>query len=133
MKALVEAESYDGPSMVIAYCPCINQGIMAGMGKAQEEEKLAVESGYWPLYRYNPTLKAEGKNPFILDSKKPDGSLNKFLEGEIRYASLKRMFPEEAEKLHTMLIDQVNQRYEELALMADPTIVCKTDEPAESE
>ena len=64
IKALVEAESYDGPSLIIAYCPCINQGIMAGMGKAQEEEKLAVQSGYWPLYRYNPTLKAEGKNLF---------------------------------------------------------------------
>jgi len=133
MKALVEAESYDGPSLVIAYCPCINQGIMAGMGKAQEEEKLAVQSGYWPLYRYNPTLKAEGKNPFILDSKKPDGSLKQFLDGEIRYASLKRTFPEEAEKLHTLLIEQFNQRYEELALMADPTSICKTDEPAATE
>jgi len=103
------------------------------MGKAQEEEKLAVQSGYWPLYRYNPTLKAEGKNPFILDSKKPDGSLKQFLDGEIRYASLKRTFPEEAEKLHTLLIEQFNQRYEELALMADPTSICKTDEPAATE
>ncbi len=133
MKALVEAESYDGPSLIIAYCPCINQGIMAGMGKAQEQEKLAVQSGYWPLYRYNPALKAEGKNPFILDSKKPDGSLKQYLEGEIRYASLTRTFPEEAEKLHTMLIEQFNQRYEELALMADPTLVCKTDEADKSD
>jgi len=90
LKALVEAESYDGPSMVIAYAPCINQGIMAGMGKAQEEAKLAVQSGYWPLYRYDPRLKGEGKNPFILDSKKPDGSLKQFMDGEIRYASRKR-------------------------------------------
>jgi pyruvate-ferredoxin/flavodoxin oxidoreductase len=133
MKALVEAESYDGPSMVIAYSPCINQGIMAGMGKAQEEAKLAVQSGYWPLYRYDPRLKGEGKNPFILDSKKPDGSLKQFMDGEIRYASLKRTYPEEAERLHTLLIEQFNQRYEELALLADPTIVCKTEEPAESE
>ncbi len=133
MKALVEAESYDGPSLIIAYCPCINQGIMAGMGKAQEQEKLAVQSGYWPLYRYNPALKAEGKNPFILDSKKPDGSLKQYLEGEIRYASLTRTFPEEAERLHTMLIEQFNQRYEELALMADPTLVCKTDEADKSD
>ncbi len=133
MKALVEAESYDGPSLIIAYCPCINQGIMAGMGKAQEQEKLAVQSGYWPLYRYNPALKAEGKNPFILDSKKPDGSLKQYLEGEIRYASLTRTFPEEAERLHTMLIEQFNQRYEELALMADPTLVCKTDEAEKSD
>ena len=97
----------------------------------QEEEKLAVQSGYWPLYRYNPALKAEGKNPFILDSKKPDGSLKEFLAGEIRYASLQRTFPEEAERLHTTLVDQFNKRYEELALMADPTLVCKQEEPVE--
>jgi len=131
LKALVEAEAYDGPSLVIAYCPCINQGIKAGMGKAQEEEKLAVQSGYWPLYRYNPALKAEGKNPFTLDSKKPDGSLQQFLEGEIRYASLQRTFPAEAEKLQALLVDQFNKRYEELALMADPTLVCKTEAPVE--
>jgi pyruvate-ferredoxin/flavodoxin oxidoreductase len=133
MKALVEAESYDGPSVIIAYSPCINQGIMAGMGKAQEEAKLAVQSGYWPLYRYDPRLKAEGKNPFQLDSKKPDGSLKQFMDGEIRYASLKRTYPEEAERLHAMLVEQFNQRYEELALLADPTIVCKTEESAETE
>jgi pyruvate-ferredoxin/flavodoxin oxidoreductase len=131
MKALVEAESYDGPSLILAYSPCINQGIMVGMGKSQEEEKLAVQSGYWPLYRYNPVLKAEGKNPFILDSKKPDGTLQKFLEGEIRYASLKRTFPEEAKRLHAELEEQFNQRYDELALMADPMLVCKEEEPVE--
>jgi pyruvate-ferredoxin/flavodoxin oxidoreductase len=133
MKALLEAESYDGPSMIIGYSPCINQGIMAGMGKAQEEAKLAVDSGYWPLYRYDPRLKVEGKNPFILDSKKPDGSLKKFMDGEIRYASLKRTYPEEAKRLHALLIEQFNQRYEELALMADPTLVCKTEETGQSE
>ncbi|MGB5746000.1 MAG: pyruvate:ferredoxin (flavodoxin) oxidoreductase [Desulfobacterales bacterium] len=132
LKALVEAESYDGPSLIIAYAPCINQGIMAGMGKAQEEAKLAVESGYWPLYRYDPRLKDEGKNPFILDSKKPDGSLKKFMDGEIRYASLKRTYPEEAERLHALLIEQFDKRYEELALLADPMSVCKTEEPVES-
>ena len=131
MKAILEAESYDGPSMILAYSPCINQGILAGMGKSQEEEKLAVQSGYWPLYRYNPALKAQGENPFILDSKKPDGSLRKFLEGEIRYASLTRTFPEEAEKLHAALEEQFNARYEDLALMADPTLVCKEPEPEE--
>jgi pyruvate-ferredoxin/flavodoxin oxidoreductase len=133
MKAFLEAESYDGPAIILAYSPCINQGILAGMGKSQEEEKLAVQSGYWPLYRYNPRLKAEGKNPFILDSKKPDGSLRKFLEGEIRYASLKRTFPAEADRLHAELEEQFNARYEELALMADPTRVCQepeTEEPA---
>ncbi len=133
IKALVEAESYDGPSVIIAYSPCINQGIMAGMGKSQEESKLAVQSGYWPLYRYDPRLKAEGKNPFQLDSKKPDGSLKKFMEGEIRYASLKRTYPEEAERLHALLVEQFDKRYEELALMADPTLVCKTEEGGETE
>ncbi len=131
MKAILEAESYDGPSMILAYSPCINQGILAGMGKSQEEEKLAVQSGYWPLYRYNPALKGQGENPFVLDSKKPDGSLRKFLEGEIRYASLTRTFPEEAEKLHSALEEQFNARYEDLALMADPTLVCKEPEPEE--
>ena len=136
MKAILEAESYDGPSIILAYSPCINQGIMAGMGKSQEEEKLAVQSGYWPLYRYNPTLKVQGENPFILDSKKPDGSLPKFLDGEIRFASLKRTFPEEADKLQAELVDQFNTRYEELALMADPTSVCPeppAEEPAADE
>jgi pyruvate-ferredoxin/flavodoxin oxidoreductase len=131
MKAIVEAESYDGPSLILAYSPCINQGIMVGMGKTQEEEKLAVQSGYWPLYRYNPSLKAAGENPFTLDSKKPDGTLQSFLEGEIRYASLKRTFPEEAQRLHAELEEQFNQRYEDLALMADPTRVCKQEEPVE--
>jgi pyruvate-ferredoxin/flavodoxin oxidoreductase len=136
LKAMVEAESYDGPSIILAYAPCINQGILAGMGKSQEEEKLAVQSGYWPLYRYNPALKAEGKNPFILDSKKPDGTLRKFLEGEIRYASLKRTFPKEADRLHAKLEEQFNARYEHLALMADPTLVCKepeAEQPASAE
>ncbi len=130
VKALVEAENYPGPSLILAYSPCINQGILAGMGKSQEEEKLAVQCGYWPLYRYNPALKAEGKNPFTLDSKKPDGSLRQFLQGEIRYGSLMRTFPAEAERLHAMLEEQFNRRYEELALMADPTLVCKQDETA---
>ncbi|MGD2099086.1 MAG: pyruvate:ferredoxin (flavodoxin) oxidoreductase [Desulfobacterales bacterium] len=136
MKAFLEAESYDGPSIILAYSPCINQGILAGMGKSQEEEKLAVQSGYWPLYRYNPTLKAQGENPFILDSKKPDGSLRQFLEGEIRFASLKRTFPEEADKLHAQLEEQFNARYDDLALMADPTSVCPeppAEEPAAAE
>jgi len=131
MKAMVEAESYNGPSMILAYSPCINQGILAGMGKSQEEEKLAVNSGYWPLYRYNPMLKAEGKNPFILDSKEPDGSLRKFLEGEIRFASLTRTFPQEAERLHAMLEKEFIDRYELLARMADPTIVCQESESTE--
>jgi pyruvate-ferredoxin/flavodoxin oxidoreductase len=118
MKAVAEAEAYPGPSLILAYSPCINQGIKVGMGKTQEEEDLAVKSGYWPLYRYNPQLAREGKNPFSLDSKKPDGSLRQFLEGEIRYASLKKTFPQEAERLHAALDEWVTGRYEQLAKMA---------------
>ncbi len=124
LKALVEAESYDGPALIMAYSPCINHGIKKGMGKSQEETKLAVECGYWPLYRYNPALKAEGKNPFILDSKAPDGTLRKFLSGEVRYASLEKLFPEEAEKLHARLEKEFNERYEKLNLLADPMAIC---------
>ncbi|MEJ5358293.1 MAG: pyruvate:ferredoxin (flavodoxin) oxidoreductase [Desulfobacterales bacterium] len=118
LKAITEAEAYPGPSLILAYSPCINQGILVGMGKSQQEEDLAVKSGYWPLYRYNPLLAREGKNPFLLDSKKPDGSLRQFLEGEIRYASLKKAFPEEAERLHAELNEWVNRRYEQFAKMA---------------
>jgi pyruvate-ferredoxin/flavodoxin oxidoreductase len=126
MKAVVEAESYDGPSLILAYSPCINHGILKGMGKSQEEEKLAVQSGYWPLYRYNPQLKAEGKNPFILDSKEPDGSLQEFLSGEIRYATLQKTFPEESKKLTARLEAELMDRYGELKLMADPAAICET-------
>lgn len=125
VKAFAEAEAYDGPSILFAYSPCINHGILRGMGHSQDEEKLAVQSGYWPLYRYNPDLKKEGKNPFILDSKEPDGTLNEFLSGEIRYASLKRVFPDEAQRLHDRLQAEVQERFRELQQMADPTIVCK--------
>jgi pyruvate-ferredoxin/flavodoxin oxidoreductase len=121
LKAFIEAESYDGPSMILAYSPCINHGILKGMGKTQEEEKLAVQCGYWPLYRYNPQLKAEGKNPFILDSKEPDGTLQEFLSGEIRYATLQQAFPEESKKLKARLEAEFRQRYEELKLLANIT------------
>ncbi len=124
MKAFIEAESYDGPSLILAYSPCINHGIKKGMGKSQEEAKLAVLSGYWPLYRYNPLLKKEGNNPFILDSKAPDGSLQAFLGGEIRYASLQKSFPEEAKRLTAQLEDEYNKRYETLKLLSDPMSVC---------
>ena len=127
MKALTEAEAYPGPSLVICYAPCINHGIKAGMGKSQEEEALAVASGYWPLYRYNPQLAAEGKTPFILDSKAPDGTLDKFLAGEVRYASLAKAFPEEAVRLSALLGKQVAGRYETYKIMADPASVCKPE------
>lgn len=119
MKALKEAESYPGPSLIIAYAPCINHGIKAGMGKSQQEEKLAVESGYWPLYRYDPRLAEESKNPFQLDYKEPDGTLHDFIMGEVRYNSLTRSFPEEAKKLHKKLEENVNTRYKKYKAMAE--------------
>ncbi len=110
LKAIIEAESYPGPSLIIAYAPCINHGI--NMGKSQEEQKRAVESGYWTLYRYDPRLKAEGKNPFILDSKDPKMSFREFLMGEVRYSSLTRTFPEVAEKLFEMAEKEAKERLE---------------------
>ncbi len=99
LDAMREAESYNGPSLIIAYAPCINHGISKGMGKSQFEGKLAVECGYWPLYRYNPELTLAGQNPFKLDSKEPAGDFEEFLKGEVRYASLLKQFPDVAEKL----------------------------------
>jgi pyruvate-ferredoxin/flavodoxin oxidoreductase len=130
IKALTEAESYDGPSLIIAYAPCINHGIKQGMGKSQEEEKRAVQCGYWPLYRYNPALKVEGNNPFSLDSRKPDGSLREFLGGEVRYASLQKTFPDEAKKLHARLEQEINQRFETLKDIANKPFVEKNDKKA---
>jgi len=119
IKAMKEAESYPGPSLIIAYAPCINHGIKKGMGKTQEEEQLAVNAGYWPLYRYDPRLKEEGKNPFQLDYKAPDGTLHDFIMGEVRYNVLTRTFPKEAEKLHKELEEDVNERYNKYKKMAE--------------
>ncbi|MFC2095080.1 pyruvate:ferredoxin (flavodoxin) oxidoreductase [Candidatus Bipolaricaulota bacterium] len=119
LKAFLEAESYPGPSIIIAYSPCINQGLKKGMGKSQLEEKLAVEAGYWPLYRFDPRLEAEGKNPFQLDSKEPTGDFQEFLMGEVRYASLVQSFPEEAAKLHKQLENEYAQRYLTYKKMAE--------------
>ncbi|MBW6534788.1 MAG: pyruvate:ferredoxin (flavodoxin) oxidoreductase [Mariniphaga sp.] len=100
LKALREAEAYPGPSIIIAYSPCISHGLRAGMGNTQDEEKRAVESGYWSLFRFNPLLENDGKNPFQLDSKEPDWSkFQGFLNGEVRYTSLKKSFPAEADEL----------------------------------
>lgn len=100
LKAIAEAEAYPGPSLIIAYAPCINHGIRAGMGKSQLEAQRAVETGYWANYRYNPELVGTEKNPFSLDSKDPSGDFQEFLQGEVRYASLKRSFPDEADELY---------------------------------
>jgi len=119
LKAIKEAESYRGPSLIIAYAPCINHGIKAGMGKTQDEEKRAVESGYWPLYRYDPRLVSEGKNPFQLDSGEPNGTIHDFIMGEVRYAALTKTFPGEAERLHKKLEEQVVARYKMYKAMAE--------------
>ena len=113
LKALKEAEAYPGPSLIIAYAPCINHGLKASMGKSQAEEKKAVECGYWQLYRYNPTLEEEGKNPFQLDSKEPDYSkFRDYLMGEVRFNSLLKAAPEEAEKLFAKTQSDAKWRYE---------------------
>ena len=112
LNALKEAEAYDGPSLIIAYAPCINHGLRNGMGKSQYEEKLAVECGYWHLYRFNPALADEGKNPFTLDSKEPDWSkFQDFIKGEVRYSSLTKMFPAEAEELFARTEEYAKLRY----------------------
>ena len=114
LKALREAESYDGPPLIIAYAPCINHGIKAGMDKSMDEMKHAVKSGYWNLLRYNPALKAEGKNPLILDSGEASESYRDFIMGEVRYNSLKLRFPERAEKLFEEAEEAAKERYETL-------------------
>ncbi|MEJ5273575.1 MAG: thiamine pyrophosphate-dependent enzyme, partial [Spirochaetota bacterium] len=120
LKAISEAESYNGPSLIIAYAPCINHGLRAGMGKSQEEEERAVKSGYWHLYRYDPRLEAEGKNPFQLDSKDPTESFRDFIMGEVRFASLAKTFPDVAEDLFKACEEDAKKRlatYKRLAAM----------------
>ena len=119
MKAFKEAEAYPGPSLIICYAPCINQGIKKGMGKTQLEQKLAVDSGYWPLYRYNPELTEQGKNPFQLESKAPDGSLQEFLSGENRYAMLERFHPELSKAFREKIEKDYAERYDILTHLAD--------------
>ncbi len=112
LKAIKEAEAYPGPSLIIAYAPCINHGIKTGMANTIAEEKKAVQTGYWHLWRYNPLLKEEGKNPFILDSKEPTGTVKEFLEGENRYLMLKKAFPEVAVQLFDKAEKDLMERYE---------------------
>ena len=119
IKAFNEAESYNGPSIIIAYAPCINHGIKGGMSKAQEEEKKAVAAGYWNCFRFDPRLADEGKNPFTLDSKAPSASYRDFIMGEVRYNALTRAFPERAEKLFEKAEDYAAKRYEKLEKMAE--------------
>ena len=119
VKAIVEAEAYDGPSLIICYAPCINHGLKCGMGKTIQNEADAVKSGYWHLYRHNPELKAEGKNPFTLDSKEPTESFRDFILGQVRYASIAKQFPEQAEELFAMAEQSSKDRLESYKRLAD--------------
>lgn len=119
VKAVVEAEAYDGPSLIICYAPCINHGLKCGMGKTIQNEADAVKCGYWHLYRHNPELKAEGKNPFTLDSKEPTESFRDFIMGQVRYASIAKQFPEKAEELFTMAEQSSKDRLESYKRLAD--------------
>ncbi|HPO49930.1 MAG TPA: thiamine pyrophosphate-dependent enzyme, partial [Spirochaetota bacterium] len=111
VKALLEAEAYNGPSLIMAYAPCINHGLSKGMGFSIEEEKKAVTSGYWPLYRYNPDLAKEGKNPFIYESKDPTTDMMDFLMNETRYKALKQQFPDIADNLYKMAVEEKQKKH----------------------
>ena len=119
MKAIIEAEKHDGPSLIIAYSPCISHGIKEGMGRAQANIEKAVKAGYWHLYRYNPQLKAEGKNPFTLDSKEPTESFREFLMGQVRYAAIAKQFPDVAEELFSMAEENAKERYNNYKRLAE--------------
>jgi pyruvate-ferredoxin/flavodoxin oxidoreductase len=119
LKAIKEAEAFHGPSLIIAYSPCINHGLREGMGKSQLETKHAVEAGYWHLYRFNPQLEEEGKNPFILDSKEPDWTkFQDFLKSEVRYTSLMKAFPGEADVLFKAAEENAKWRYKSYQRLA---------------
>jgi len=119
MKAVIEAENYKGPSLIICYAPCVNHGLKKGMGKAQENIKDAVECGYWNLYRFNPELEDQGKNPLILDSKPPTGSFRDFIMGQVRYSSLAKEYPGVAEKLFEQTEKEALARYKKYKRLAD--------------
>ncbi|MBE6632381.1 MAG: pyruvate:ferredoxin (flavodoxin) oxidoreductase, partial [Ruminococcaceae bacterium] len=114
LKALAEAEAYPGPSLIIGYAPCEMHGIKGGMTNCQSEMKKAVEAGYWQMFRFNPANKAEGKNPFTLDSKAPTGDYREFLAGETRYTRLAQQNPERAEELFTKAAEKAKAKYEHL-------------------
>ena len=118
LKAIAEAEAYNGPSLIIAYATCISHGIKLGMSNTPYEEKKAVDSGYWHLYRYNPDLKVQGKNAFALDSKEPSSSLRDFLMGEVRYSSLAKAFPEIADELFAKTEEDAKERLERYKRLA---------------
>ena len=118
LKAIAEAENYNGPSLIVAYAPCISHGIKLGMKSSQDVEKMLVDCGYWHLYRHNPLLKEQGKNPFILDSKEPNGKFREYLMSEVRYASLAKTFPEQAEELFALTEENAMERLENYKRLA---------------
>jgi pyruvate-ferredoxin/flavodoxin oxidoreductase len=123
IKAITEAEQYNGPSLIIAYSPCISHGIKIGMGTSLKQEKRAVEAGYWHLYRYNPRLKAEGKNPFQLDSKPPKEDYFEYISSELRYSQLKNVFPEQASDLYSAAQKYAAERYERYKKLSEHNIM----------
>ena len=118
LKAIREAEAYDGPSLIIAYAPCISHGLKEGMGRSTANQAQAVACGYWHLYRYNPMLKEEGKNPFTLDSKEPKESFRDFLMGQVRYAAIAKQYPDVAEELFNLAEKYSKERYESYKRLA---------------
>jgi pyruvate-ferredoxin/flavodoxin oxidoreductase len=119
LKAITEAEKYKGPSLIIAYSPCVSHGIKTGMGTSIMEEKKAVEAGYWHLYRFNPDLAGEGRNPFILDSKEPHGSFKDFIHGEVRYSQLMNVFPDIAGEMFELARQHSRERYERYKALSE--------------
>ncbi len=119
IKAVLEAEAYDGPSIIIAYAPCISHGLKEGMGRTIANEEQAVKAGYWHLYRFNPSVKEEGKNPFSLDSKEPTESFRDFILAQVRYSALAKQFPEQAEELFVLAEDSAKERYESYKRLVD--------------
>jgi pyruvate-flavodoxin oxidoreductase len=133
LKAIREAEAYPGPSLIIAYSPCIAHGLKAGMGKSQREEELAVKCGYWQLWRYNPALEDQGKNPFSLDSKAPNwDEFQDFLTGEVRFQALKKQFPEQAQELFQACEDNARRRYQSYVRMTQQDWTLPEAETAEA-
>ena len=112
IKAIIEAEAYKGPSLIICYSPCISHGIKTGMGTSVRQQKKAVDAGYWHLYRFNPELKEQGKNPFILDSKEPTKSFRDFIHSEIRYSQIMNVFPDLADELFDAAEKDAKDTYE---------------------
>ena len=119
VKAMLEAEAHDGPSIIIAYSTCISHGLKKGMGFSIRNMDEAVKAGYWHLYRFNPALKEQGKNPFVLDSKEPQGSFKDFIMDQVRYSAIAKQYPEQADELFAMAEADAKRKYEEYKKLAE--------------